>query len=243
MRVVAIIQARMGSTRLPGKALKDIAGETMLARVVARARCAHLLDEVVVATTTKEADEAIVAECERVDAPVFRGSEEDVLDRYHQAAKALEAEAVVRITSDCPLIEPGVIDRVVHTFLAKPADYASNSLSRTYPRGLESEVIGMAALARTWREAKESYQRVHVTPYIYENPALFRLVSITADRDYSTYRWTVDTQEDLDFVREVYARFGDDDSFSWREVLALLEREPELMALNRHVRQKSLQET
>jgi spore coat polysaccharide biosynthesis protein SpsF len=242
LRVVVIVQAHLGSTRLPGKALKDIGGRTMLARVARRTRRATLLAEVLVATTEKQADSAIVAECEALGVPVFRGSEEDVLDRYYQAAKASDAEAVVRITSDCPLVDPGVIDQVVGAFLDEQVDYASNSIVRTYPRGLEVEVMNTVTLARAWRQAKEPYQRTHVTPYIYENPALFRLVSVTADRDYSGYRWTVDTPEDLEFVREVYAHLGGDDSFSWHDALRLLESEPELLAINSHVRQKTLRE-
>ena len=242
MRVVAIIQARMESTRLPGKVLMDIGGETMLSRVVHRSRRAALVDEIVVATTVKPNDDAIVAECKRIDAPIFRGEEENVLDRYFKAAEAYRAEAVVRITSDCPLIDPEIVDEIVHVFLKEKPDYASNALERTFPRGLETEVMTLDSIGRVWREAREAYQRVHVTPYIYQNPALFRLLSVTAEADYSDHRWTVDTPADLDFVQAVYARLGNDDSFSWRHVLKILDREPDLMDLNRHIRQKALEE-
>ncbi len=242
MRTVAIIQARMGSTRLPGKVLKDICGQTMLARVVRRTRAATQLDEVVVATTLRPADEAIVDECQRLDVPVFCGSEEDVLDRYYQAAKTYQAETVARITSDCPLIDPGVIDEVLRAFLAQPCDYASNVFDRTFPRGLDTEVMSLEALGRAWHEAKEPYQRVHVTPYLWQNPQLFRFASVKAEVDHSQQRWTVDTAQDLEFVRQVYARLSDRDVFSWREVLALIEREPQLAEMNRHIRQKALEE-
>ena len=242
MRRVAIIQARMGSTRLPGKVLADIGGRTMLGRVVARARRASTLDEVVVATSTLPEDEAVAREAARLGAPVFRGSEQDVLDRYHEAAREFRADVVVRITSDCPLIEPEVVDRVGAEFARAAADYASNNMPQTYPRGLDVEVVTADALARAWREAREPYQRVHVTPYIYQHPELFRLLPVVAGRDYSGHRWTVDTPEDLAFVRAVYERLGDSDLVSWRDVLALLEREPELAGLNRHVRQKALEE-
>jgi len=239
MRVVAIIQARMGSTRLPGKVIKDIGGETMLARVVWRARRAKLLDEVVVATTNKSVDAPIISECTKLGVPVFRGDEQDVLDRYYRSAQANRAEAVVRITSDCPLIDPEIIDDVVHAFLKAKPDYASNTL---YPRGLDIEIMTMASLERAWHESNKSYHRVHVTPYIYQNPDLFRLLSIKADGDYSGHRWTVDTREDLNFVRSVYDRFDNQDTFGWHDVLKVLAEEPELVELNRHIRQKTLVE-
>jgi spore coat polysaccharide biosynthesis protein SpsF len=242
MRVVAIIQARMGSTRLPGKVLKDIGGRTMLARVVRRTQRSTLLDEVVVATTVKSDDDAIVAECTRLGVPVFRGEEDDVLDRYYRAAQAHRAQAIVRITSDCPLIEPDVIDEVVDAFLETTPDYACNTLERTYPRGLDTEVMTLAALERVWRQATESYQRIHVTAYIYQNPDQFELLSITGDQDFSHYRWTVDTLEDLEFVRAVYDRLGNDDTVGWKGVLDLLAREPDLATLNRAIRQRVLHE-
>jgi spore coat polysaccharide biosynthesis protein SpsF len=232
----------MGSTRLPGKVLQDIGGATMLARVVRRAQRATSLSQVVVAATTSPADEAIVAECAHLGVPMFRGDEQDVLDRYYRAAQAYQAQVVVRITSDCPLIDPGVVDKVVAAFLDARPDYASNCLERTYPRGLDTEVMTLAALERAWLQAGEPYQRAHVTPYLHQNPGLFKLLSVTDDRDHSHYRWTVDTPEDLAFVREVYARLGNADSIAWADVLALLEREPALTELNRAIQQKALHE-
>ncbi len=242
MRTVAIIQARMGSTRLPGKALRDICGRTMLARVVRRAGRSRLVDEVAVATTTEPEDRAIVDECRSLGVPSFRGPEQDVLGRYYGAARAFSAAAVVRITSDCPLIDHEIIDQVVQAFLDKKPDYASNTLVSTYPRGLDVEVFSMDALEKAHAEASMDYQHVHVTPYLYQNPGLFRLHSVTCEEDCSHYRWTVDTQEDLDLVRTIYGRMKGDDEFSWRDVLALLEREPNLAEINRHIRQKSLEE-
>jgi len=242
MRTIAIVQARMGSTRLPGKVLLDLGGETVLARGLRRLRRASLIRQVVVATTDSAEDDAIVHECERLGMAHFRGSEEDVLDRYYRAAEAAGAQAVVRITSDCPLVEPEIIDKVIRAFLGRKPDYASNTLRRTYPRGLDTEIMTWDALARTWREAQRAYQRSHVTSYMYENPDRFELLAVTGESDYSSYRWTVDTPEDLSFVRAVYERMGNHDSFSWREGLALLEREPTLLELNRHIAQKALQE-
>jgi spore coat polysaccharide biosynthesis protein SpsF len=242
MKIAAIVQARMGSTRLPGKVLMDLGGETVLARVVRRLRRARLIDEIVVATTNSAADQSIVRECQRLPARVFRGEENDVLDRYYQAAQRIGADGIVRITSDCPLIDPEITDNTIRAFLERRPDYASNVLQRTYPRGLDTEVMTRDALARAWREARLSYQRAHVTPYIYENPDWFDILTIRGDADYSSHRWTLDTAEDLAFIRAVYSRMDNDDSVSWRDVLGLLDQEPDLVALNRDVMQKALHE-
>lgn len=242
MKITAIIQARMNSTRLPGKVLLDLGGKSVLARVVRRLRRADLIDEIVVATTTLAVDNAIVSECEHLSVAVFRGEENDVLDRYYQAAQWTGADAVVRITSDCPLIDAEVTDNTIREFLFTKPDYASNALQRTYPRGLDTEVVAWQALARAWEEARLLYQRAHVTPYIYENPHRFHILTVTGEPDYSHYRWTLDTAEDLAFIRATYERMDNDDGFSWRDVLALLQCEPQLTQLNREVRQKALQE-
>jgi len=242
VNVVAIVQARMGSTRLPGKVLQDLAGQSMLARVVRRVERASHVDQVVVATSTSPADEAIVAECARLGIATFGGAEQDVLDRYYRAANHWRAGVIVRITADCPLIEPQLVDEVVAAFLDARPDYASNTLARSYPRGLDTEVMAMAALARAWAEAAEPYQRIHVTPYFYQNPELFTLLSVRQAGDDSQQRWTVDTAEDLAFVRQIYERLGSSGEFHWQEVLDLLDREPGLMALNRDVQQKALHE-
>jgi len=241
-KVVAIIQARMGSTRLPGKVLSDLHGRTMLARVVRRVGRARNIQQVLVAATEGQVDEPIVAECRSLGVPCFRGSEDDVLDRYHAAAAASGADVVVRITSDCPLIDPDVTDQVVAAFLHSDAHYASNTLQRTWPQGLDTEAFHAAALNVAWREARQPYERAHVTPCFYQHPERFRLLSVTGPEDHSQGRWTVDTAEDLDFARTVYERLDRDDAFSWRYVLELLAREPAIAALNRHVRQKRLEE-
>lgn len=242
MRAVAIIQARMGSTRLPGKVLEDIGGETMLARVVRRTQQSRLLDQIVVGTTCEPSDDAIVAECERLAVPAFRGDERDVLDRYYHAAVAYEADIVVRITADCPFIDPEMLDQLMRAFIDEQPDYAGNTLLRAYPRGVVPEVMTISALTRAWREASEAYQRVHVTPYIYQSPNSFRLLAVVGEANYGDYRWTVDTPEDLEFARAVYATLGNGDTFGWRDVLSVLAQKPELMKLNRHIEQKRLEE-
>jgi spore coat polysaccharide biosynthesis protein SpsF len=241
MKVTAIVQARMSSTRLPGKVLMDLGGYIALARVIRRLRRSSTLHEVVVATTTAFADDGIVQECARLDTPVFRGSERDVLDRYYQAARAHGADAIVRITSDCPLIDPAVVDQVVSAFLNENADFACNVWPRTYPRGLDTEVFRFAALSKAWETCDQPHQREHVTPLFYEHADLFRTAYVLEPNDFSQHRWTLDTTEDLSLIREIYSNFDNEDDFAWRDALALVERLPELSAINAHVVQKTMQ--
>lgn len=242
MKAVAIIQARMGSTRLPGKVLQDIRGKTMLARVLERAGQASTLDTIVVATTTDPADEAVVEECGRVGITSFRGSPQDVLDRYYRAAKVHRAEVVVRITSDCPLLDPEIVDRVVERLRKGGRDYVSNTVERSFPLGLDVEAFKFPALQKAAEEAKKDYERAHVTPYIWQHPDQFRIAQVKARGDFSRHRWTVDTAEDLEFVREVYERLTDTERFRWRDVLDLVTADSSLEARNRHVHQKALEE-
>jgi spore coat polysaccharide biosynthesis protein SpsF len=240
MKVVAIIQSRMGSTRLPGKVMMDLSGKPVLVRCVNRVKRAHTLDEVVVATTNKPADDAIMHLSDNQGWPCFRGSEEDVLDRYYHAAKTYEADVVVRITSDCPLIEPEIVDKVVKEFLERQpgVDYCCNVLpKRTYPRGLDTEVMHFNVLERIWREDQNPAWREHVTAYIHRNPELFRIHGVINNIDCSHMRWTVDESEDLSFFRRIYNHFGSD-RFSWQEVLVLLEKHMEWSMINSHIQQK-----
>ncbi len=244
MRTVAIIQARMGSTRLPGKVLMDISGKSMLKWVVTRARLARMLDEVTVATSVQPADDAVVAAAEALGAPFFRGSENDVLDRYADAAAAAGAEAVVRLTADCPLIDPGIIDLVVETFLdGQPSvDYASNTLERTFPRGLDVEAFSRRALEHARLEAVEPYERTHVTPYVCRHPERFVLRAIRTDHDYSDHRWTVDTPEDLAVIRGIVHALGGRDDFGWHAAIVAVTEHPDLEDPNRQILQKRIEE-
>lgn len=231
--IAAVIQARMGSSRLPGKVMKDIVGHPQLWHVVSRTGAAETLDSVVVATSGSETDDAIVALCEQSDIPVFRGSEDDVLDRYYCAAKWAGAEVVVRITADCPLIDPGVVDKVVSAYLEGGCDYASNTIERTYPDGLDTEVFSFEALEAAWHEAELPSEREHVTPYIWKTPDVFRLRRVTQGEDLSYLRWTVDEPEDLEFVREVYRLLHlPGQTFFMEDVVRLLREHPELLEIN-----------
>jgi spore coat polysaccharide biosynthesis protein SpsF len=241
---VVIIQARMGSSRLPGKVLKEIDGRPMLDWVVTRVRRAETVDEVAVATTTDAADDPIAAFCEAHEVPVYRGDVFDVLDRYYQAALAFQADIVVRLTADCPLIDPQVIDLTVQRFLQTGADFAANRLpppfKRTYPIGLDTEVCSFAALQRAWQEADLKYQREHVMPYLYDQEGRFKVEVVDHIEDQGAQRWTVDTLQDLEFVRQVAVRFDGRDDFGWLDVLALLEKEPALKAINAEIHHKTM---
>ena len=242
-RVVAIVQARMGSTRLPGKVLAEIGGVPMLAQVVERARRCREVHEVWVATTAEADDDAIERLCRQRGYPVYRGSTQDVLDRFVQTARLAKADVIVRLTADCPLLDPALVDLTVRTFLdsAPPADLVVNRLpgARTYPIGLDTEVVARAALEQAWREATEPHQREHVLPYLYDPPGRFRVLRLDAEKDYGALRWTVDTPQDLEFVRQVVSRLDRDGEFGWRDVLALVQAEPSLALINADVLHKT----
>lgn len=283
MTSAAIIQARMGSTRLPGKVMRPLCGRTILGHVLTRALRCPLLYSVVVATTTQPADEAIAIESQRYGAQVFRGSETDVLARYYEAARAHQVELIVRITSDCPFLDPDLLARMLTAFqehptdsgrttnrnsgdarneeevhgpkacakpmealqerppAAPPLDYLSNTLRRTFPRGLDLELFTFAALERAVHEAVAPPEREHVTPYIYGHPERFRLSSFEQAIDRSSLRWTLDTPEDWQFIQAVYEALGPrGEMFSTEKILDWLQRRPELTRLDAHVEQKSM---
>lgn len=242
MKVVAVVQARMGSTRLPGKVLLDLAGEPMLARVVGRLSRAETVDQVVVATTVEPADRAVADLCVARGWPHTRGSEADVLDRYYQAATAHQADVVVRVTADCPMIDPEVIDEVVQALLDRQpdVDYVSNVVpTRSFPHGLDVEAFTAAALARAWREDDSPAWREHVTPFLYRRPDLFRTHCVVYPADHGAVRWTVDTPADFARAEAIYHHFGHD-RFTWAEALAADLAHPEWAIMNRDVRQRTI---
>jgi len=230
----------MGSTRLPGKVLQPILGKPMLWWVMHRLSRCRQFDQVVVATTTSPLDDPLVRLCTHEHWSAFRGSEEDVLDRYHRAAKQFRADHIVRITSDCPLIDPAVTDHVVASyFSAAPSpDYVSNTLQRTYPRGLDVEIFSLRSLEIAWREDNSTW-REHVTPFIYRHPERFVLRGVTNPVDFSHQRWTVDTPTDLDLAKAIYDHFGHGD-FTWQQALQAFGEHSEWGDLNRQVEQKTI---
>ena len=234
MRTVCIIQARLASTRLPEKVLVDIAGKPMLAHVIERAAAITRVDAVVVATTTAAEDRVVRDAARKHGAHAFAGNPTDVLDRYCRAACEFRADAVVRVTADCPLLDPAVSSRVTERFAQGDLDYCSNILPPTYPDGLDTEVISFAALERVWREADLPSDREHVTTYIRTRPHRFRTANIEARVDLSALRWTVDEPDDLEFVREVIRhlapRPGEMPGFD--AVLRVVRENPGLAKLN-----------
>jgi len=241
MRTVAIIQARMGSSRLPGKVLVELGGITMLAQVVRRVRDARRITDVVVATSTAADDAAVVREAERLGACVHRGSENDVLARFVGAARAVCADAIVRLTADCPLLDAGVIDQVVGA-LGAAVDYASNTHDRTFPRGLDVEALHRDTLERIARLGTSPSAREHVTAFVMEAPVLFRIAQVRAERDDSDLRWTVDTPDDLAMVRALYRELDlASAARPYRDVVAAVRARPELAEPNAHVIQKPWQ--
>jgi spore coat polysaccharide biosynthesis protein SpsF len=242
--IVAIIQARMGSTRLPGKVLKEIQGKPMLWYVVERTRQAKSLQNVVVATTVDPGDDPVATFCNSQGYPYSRGSEQDVLDRYYQAAQSFNADCIVRITSDCPLIDPGLIDLTVNALIEHEVDFAANRLpppfSRTYPIGLDVEACTFSALENAWQNAREPHQREHVMPYFYEKEGRFKIWQVNNPIDYGKLRWTVDTPTDLEVIRTIYNHFAGNINFGWKEVLDLYQHQPDIFQSNDEIKQKSL---
>lgn len=223
----------MGSTRLPGKSLTDIAGQSLLAHVIDRVSASAHVQQIVVATTTGPEDNAIEQLALEKQVACYRGSPTDVLDRYYQAAKRAQADVIIRITADDPFKDPDVIDLVASSLLADPAnDYASNTLEPTFPEGMDVEVFRFMALERAWREARLPSEREHVTPYLWKHPEIFRLVNVRHREDHSKLRWTLDYDEDLRFAREVYHRLYHGQVFKMNEILRLLKEEPQLAAIN-----------
>lgn len=243
--VVAIIQARMNSTRLPGKVLLPIEGQSMLERVVRRVQRAKSIDKVVVATTEDPADDAVAEAAEALGVHVTRGSEDDVLDRFRQAAEETGAAHIVRVSADSPFIDPDVCDMVVDAYRSSGADYASNKLEPSFPLGLDVEVFSREALEKTWSEAKEPYERAHVTLHMYApttGKLSLVLQPVTTSPDRHDWRWTVDTPEDLEFAREAFRRIGGRNDFSWVDVVHLIDEDPALAGINSHLKPKHVTE-
>jgi spore coat polysaccharide biosynthesis protein SpsF len=241
MRIVAVVQARVRSTRLPAKVLLDLAGSTALERCLQRVRRIPGIDEVVVATSERDEDELITALAGRLGYRCFRGSEEDVLDRYMKVARATVAEAVVRITSDCPLLDPAISGAVVRSFSDAPTDYASNTLERRLPRGLDTEIVSFGALERAHREATGP-AREHVTMHLYSHRDRFDCRSVVPpiERDLSHHRWTLDTLDDYRLLYRIFERLGTRAATaSMTDVLALFDETPELARINAHIAQKA----
>ena len=228
--ISVIIQARMGSTRLPGKVLKDISGRPVLWHVINRIKKSKYISKIIVATTDNKEDIKIYEYCNKNNINVFRGSSEDVLDRYYKCAKEYDCKNIVRITADCPLHDALVIDKVVESYLEKKYDYVSNTFKYTYPDGLDTEIFSFNVLKDAWENAKLLSEREHVTPYIRKN-SKYRKSNILADKKYPVYRLTLDYDEDYNFIKSIYKGIGKLD-FSLDDVIEFLNKNLELLRLN-----------
>jgi len=239
---VAIVQARMGSTRLPGKVLKVVEGKPLLEHIIDRLKFSNNIDKIVVATTALKEDDAVEELCKNLGAECFRGSAEDVLDRYYRAAIKYRADVIIRITADCPVIDPIIVDKIIDSYKrgAGEYDYFSNIYpTRTYPQGLDVEIFSFKALEEAWENAVNASDREHVTPYIYMHPEKFRICNYKDKRNFSRYRWTVDTSEDLRLIKEIYgALYKKNKMFLHDDILELMEKRPELPKINEMIRQK-----
>ena len=234
MRTVAIIQARMGSTRLPGKVLTEISGKTMLQRVVERTSAAKSVDEVVVATTNEKEDDTLVNYLKNEGiCDIFRGSVDDVLSRYYECAKLHKADIIVRVTADDPLKDPQIIDQAIELLNEDPMlDYCSNTIEPSYPEGLDIEVVRLSALERAHNEAQLASEREHVTPYIWKHPNLFKILNFKFERNLKDWRWTVDKPEDIEFMRCVYREYGSCPLVSYKDVIVWLDKNPQIRQIN-----------
>lgn len=244
MNVVCIMQTRIGSTRLPGKVLKKICGKTVLEHDIDRLKRIRNINKIVIATTILEKDNCIVEEADRLGISYYRGSEEDVLSRYYYAAKENIADIVVRVTSDCPLIDSDVTEKIVQYYIDNSGkyDYVSNTIDRTYPRGLDTEVFSFRALEKAFFLANSIRDREHVTPYIWDNPNIFKLRQYKNDIDYSKLRWTLDTKEDFDLINKIYGilYLKKNNNFNMTDILKLYDLLPELYTINSEIEQKKL---
>lgn len=234
----------MSSSRLPGKVTRTVVGQPMLSLQLERLKRTKMIDRLVVATSTGSDDDEIEKLCTECDVACFRGELNDVLDRYYQAAREYGADTIMRLTADCPLTDPEVIDRLIEFFEGGNFDYASNVIERTWPRGLDAEIMSFETLERVWHEAKTKPEREHVTLHIYTHPQRFRLGSLTNDIDLSHLRWTVDEAADMEMVSCVYeALYREDPTFTTADVVAYLDRNPQVAAINASVQQMPVPQT
>ncbi|MBP1993974.1 cytidylyltransferase domain-containing protein [Paenibacillus eucommiae] len=241
MKVAAIIQARMNSSRLPGKVLKQVMNKSLIEYQLERVSRSREINEIIIATTTNQIDESIVDICRKLDLPYYRGSEEDVLSRYYGAAVAFKADVIVRLTADCPVIDPHILDEIIRYYMQyrHHYDYVSNFIDRTYPRGMDTEVFSIDALHIAHHEAFLDYDREHVTPFLYRNAGRFTLGNFRNNENESRHRWTVDTIEDFQLVSNIIQTlYPVNPHFTLEDMLSLMREHEEWYEINAFVSQK-----
>lgn len=232
-KIGCIIQARMGSTRLPGKVMLNIDEKNpIIYYVIKQISESRLCDQIVIATTTLPEDEKIVKFAKNMSIPCFRGSAEDVLDRYYQCAKIFSLSTIIRITSDNPLIDPKLVDDAISFYKSNSYDYVTNCRERTFPQGTEIEIFSFNALEKIWKNARKLSEREHVTPYFYNNPDQFKMFNIKNNENISHLRWTVDREKDLELVKKIILKIKKS-PILMKDILELFQKEPELIDINK----------
>ena len=233
--IECIIQARMGSSRLPGKTLMKLdETETTLDFVINQLSFSKLIDRIVIATTSLDEDNVIEKKAKQLDIDCFRGSKTDVLDRYYRCAKQFEMKTIVRITADCPIIDPTIVDKVIEQFHNGDYDYVTNTMVRTYPVGTDVEIFSFQSLEKSWYEAKLSSEREHVTPFLRNKHSDFKIKNVENDENMSHLRWTLDMNEDLILIRKIVSKM-EKRPILMNDVLELFSKEPELISINEHL--------
>jgi spore coat polysaccharide biosynthesis protein SpsF len=236
MEIIGILQARCSSTRLPGKVLRPIMGKPMLLQQIERLQRSKHLSKIVVATSDAPDDDPLASLCLSHKIECYRGDLNDVLDRFYQAAVKYNAPHIARLTGDCPLTDPAVIDHVIEAYTEAGVDYASNALEPSYPDGLDVEIFNIATLKQAWEKAQLPSEREHVTPYIHKHPDHFKLLSVKHTEDLSALRWTVDNPEDFAFVSRVYeALYLQNPKFNTTDILHLISSDPDMVSVNSHI--------
>ena len=241
MRTLIIVQARMTSTRLPGKVMKIVCGKPLLEHLINRLKKVKCADQIVIATTVNETEDIIVELCKKLDISYYRGSEEDVLGRYYEAAVEYGGDVIIRITSDCPVIDPDVVSYLIDFYMRnlKKYDYVTNTLKRTYPRGMDAEIVSFKALKEAHFNAYDPLDREHVTPFIRNRPTQYHLHNIKYSSDLSRYRLTVDTSEDMELIRRIFeSLYVENPEFTMKDILSKMAANPEWEYINAHVKQR-----
>lgn len=235
MKIVALLQARMGSVRLPNKVMLPIMGVPLIELMLSRLAKVKEIDQIVVATGTGKENDPLAEHVKNIGFNVFRGSEDDVLARFYEASLKFKADAYIRVTGDCPLIDPQLVSDVINKYKESNVDYISNAINPKYPDGLDTEIFSAAALKRSFEEAEERYEREHVTPYIRES-GKFKCVSVEGEIDYSENRWTVDEPADFKLIEKIFEHFGKGNLFSWNDVLRFKNENPKVFLINEHIK-------
>jgi len=234
MKADIIVQARTGSMRLPRKVLRTVLGKSMLEHLIIRLRRTKMVDNIIIATTESKEDTAIVEIAGNLGIKSYQGSADDVLDRFYQVARKFGLRHIVRITADCPLMDPSVVDKGIEYYFSSGADYCSNVLERTFPDGEDVEVFSFNALEQAWREAGLSFEREHVTPYIRKHPEQFKLTNFKNNVNISDKRWTLDREEDFIFIKKVYeGLYPKNPCFGMEDILSFLKENPGLEEINK----------